>query len=224
MSKKPKKYSFAWYLREVDIIKFIKYNYFSKCLERDKDAYFYPMKGAKLDISDSARIKLHSNFTLGNNRIAGSKRESYLIMGDKAVLNINGEVLLNYGVHLQVHKNAVISIGKAVINTDSVIIAEKEIEIGNDVIMGRFVTIFDSDFHPIHDENGNRTNAARKVTIGDHVWLGTKATILKGTKIKNGAVISASTLVGGIVKENALFSSIPGQMFGTVEWGKPNKK
>ena len=87
--------------------------------------------------------------------------------------------------------------------------------------MGRFVTIFDSDFHPIYDENGQRTNKARKVTIGNHVWLGTKATILKGSKIKNGAVVSAAALVGGIVKENALFSALPGQMFGTVEWGKP---
>lgn len=215
-----KRYGFLWCIKNVDLIKFIKYNFLSSVVVSENKARFYPLKGTKLDLKRSSRIYLQGNLIIGNNRVRGSKRETYLLLGERAQLHINGDVMLNYGCHMQAHADAHIALGTSVINTDSVIVIEKELEIGQDVLMGRFVTIFDSDFHTIRDEQGNRTNPPRKVTIGNHVWIGTKATILKGTKIKDGAVISANAYVGGVVKENALFSALPGQMFGTVEWGK----
>ncbi len=215
------KYSrIKWYIANVDIFKYLKYNYFSKNVIRDVGVYFYPMKGAKLELDKRAILELHGDFYLGNNKLKGSKRETYLLLQEDSKLIIKGQMKLNYGSFLQAHKNAIITIGNAVINTDSVIIAQKQITIGDDVLMGRMVTIFDSDFHPIFDEAGNRTNPPRKVEIGNHVWIGTKSTILKGTKIKDGAVISANALVGGIIKANSIYSALPGQSFGTVDWGK----
>lgn len=214
------KYKLKWYFSNVNVIQYIKWNYFSSNIQRDKGIFLYPMKGAKLDIDSEAHIELHGDLYIGNNLFKGSRRETYFMLMRNSLLVINGEVKLNYGTFLQIHPNAVIRIGSSVINTDSIIIAQKEITIGNDVLMGRMVTIFDSDFHPIFDENGNRTNPPRKVEIGDHVWIGIKSTILKGAKVKNGAVISANALVGGIVKANAMYSALPGQMFGTVHWGK----
>lgn len=207
-----------WYIQKVDIIKFLKYNYLSSNVVRAPGCFFYPLKGTKMEMDKSAKLELQGNLTIGNNKIKGSKRETYLLLREDSQLCIKGDVVINYGSLLQVHSKAVVTMGKTNINTDVVIIAEKEIEIGSGVLIGRQVTIFDSDFHAIHDAEGNRTNMSRKVTIGNHVWIGTKATILKGTKIKDGAVISANALVGGIVKEKAMFSALPGQMFGTVEW------
>lgn len=212
-----------WYLDYIDIMKFIKYNFFSSNVVRDENVFFYPMKGTKLEIDKEATLELHGNLTIGNNKVKGSKRETYLLLRKKSKLQINGEVIVNYGTLIQAHLNSVILIGKVIINSDDVIIAQKEIEIGNDVLIGRLVTIFDSDFHQIRDKDGNTTNPPRKVTIGDHVWIGTKATILKGTTVKSGAVIAANTLVGGIVKANAMYSALPGQMFGTIEWGNVKK-
>lgn len=218
------KYNLKWYLTNVNIMQYVKLNYFSSNLQRDKNVFFYPMKGTKLDIDRTARIELHGDLYFGNNLFKGSKRETYLKLMKDSLFVINGEVKINYGAFLQAHPNSVIQIGKSVINTDSVIIAQKEIKIGNDVLMGRMVTIFDSDFHPIYDENGIRSNPPRKVEIGDHVWIGIKATILKGTKIKEGAVISANALVGGIVKANTMYGTLPGQSFGMVSWGKKKGK
>lgn len=214
------KYKLKWYFDHVNVIQYIKWNYFSSNMQRDKETFFYPMKGTKLNIDRSAHIELHGDLYIGNNLFKGSKRETYIMLMKDSRLVINGEVKLNYGTFLQAHPKAVIQIGSSTINTDSIIIAQKEITIGNDVLMGRMVTVFDSDFHPVYDENGNRLNPSRKVEIGDHVWIGIKSTILKGTKIKSGAVISANALVGGIVKANAIYSALPGQTFGTVSWGK----
>ena len=214
------KYKIKWYLKNVNIFNYIKLNYFTHNIHRDKNVYFYPMKGSKIDIDGSAKIELHGDLYLGNNLFKGSKRETYLMLMENSTLIINGITKINYGAFVQAHPNARLEFGSSVINTDSVIIAQKEISIGDDVLMGRMVTIFDSDFHPIYDESGQRTNPPRKVEIGNHVWIGIKSTILKGTKIKDGAVISANALVGGVVKANAMYSALPGQTFGTVDWGK----
>lgn len=217
------RYKLRWYLTNVNIIQYIKFNYFSPNIRRDKGIFFYPMKGSKMDLDHTAQIELHGDLYIGNNLFKGSKRETYLMLMKNSRFIINGEVKINYGAFVQAHPDSVIQIGSSIINTDSVIIAQKEITIGSDVLMGRLVTIFDSDFHPVYDEEGNRTNPPRKVEIGDHVWIGTKTTVLKGTKIKEGAVISANALVGGIVKENSMYSALPGQVFGTVCWGKRKK-
>ncbi len=214
------KYKINWYLKNVDLFKYFRLNYFSPNVHRDKDVFFYPMKGAKTDIDDSAQIELHGDIYLGNNLFKGSKRETYFMLMKDAVFVVNGTARINYGAFMQVHPGARLTIGSCIINTDSVIIAQKEISIGNDVLMGRMVTIFDSDFHPVYNENGVRSNPPRKVEIGNHVWIGIKSTILKGTKIKDGAVISANTLTGGIVKANSMYGTLPGQSFGLVEWGK----
>ena len=218
------KHSISWAIKHLDLLKFIKYNYFSKNIVREKNVYLYTMKGSKLDISPKAIIDLQGDLYLGDNLFKGSKRETYLKLAENAKLIIKDETRLNYGVFLQAHKDAVISIGRAIFNSDSVIIAQKEIEIGHGVSVARWVTIFDSDFHPIFDEEGNRTNPPRKVQIGNRVWIGIKATILKGTKIKDGAVISANALVGGIVKKNTLYSALPGQAVGVVDWGNKNRQ
>lgn len=214
------KYKIKWYLQNVNVLDYIRLNYFSENIKRDKEVFFYPMKGAKVDIDKSAQVELHGDLFLGNNLFPGSRRETYLMLMKEAKLVIKGTAKINYGAFVQVHPKASMTIGSAVINTDSVIIAQKEIKIGDDVLMGRMVTIFDSDFHPIYDDTGKRSNPPEKVEIGNHVWIGIKSTILKGTKIKDGAVISANALVGGIVKSNALYSALPGQVFGTVDWGR----
>lgn len=217
------KHKIKWLINNVDVIQYLKYNYFAKNVVRSKDTFIYPMKGAKLDVNSTAKLELNGDLYVGANLFRGSKRETYLMLNDNAKLVIEDETKFNYGCFVQVHKNALMTIGGAIINTDSVIIAQKEIRMGKDVIMGRMVTIFDSDFHPIYDDEGNRTNPARKVEIGNHVWIGIKATVLKGAKIKEGAVISANALVAGIVKANTMYSALPGQSFGSVDWGARKK-
>ena len=135
-----KRYGFLWCIKNVDLIKFIKYNFLSSVVVSDNKSRFYPLKGTKLDLKRSSRIYLQGNFVIGNNRVKGSKRETYLLLGERAQLHINGDAMLNYGCHMQAHADAHIALGKSVINTDSVIVIEKELEKGFDY---RKITIED---------------------------------------------------------------------------------
>lgn len=70
--------------------------------------------------------------------------------------------------------------------------------------------IVDSDHSA---EKGNLINLQGNVTsavsIGNDVWIGTGAKILKGTTIEDGAVIAAGAVVSGLIKSNEIFGGIP---------------
>lgn len=71
------------------------------------------------------------------------------------------------------------------------------ITVGREVLIGPDVMIFDSDFHPV-DLDSRRQRAApamAPVEIGDNVFIGARAVILKGVTISDGAVIAAGAVV-----------------------------
>lgn len=51
-------------------------------------------------------------------------------------------------------------------------------------------------------------------TIGDHVWIGTKATIAGEVTVGSGAVIGANSLVTSNVPENAVVLGVPARVLG----------
>ena len=92
-------------------------------------------------------------------------------------------------------------------NTGSVLIAAKKISLGQDVMVGRNVVVYDSDHHAIRNIEGQTTNPDAPVSIGDHVWLATNATVLKGTSIGSGSIISANSVAHGNVPANSLYKA-----------------
>lgn len=75
------------------------------------------------------------------------------------------------------------------------------IQIGNNVLTGRWVTITDNSHGDTTHETLIISPIMRpviskgSVIIGNDVWIGDKATILPGVKIGNGAVIAANAVV-----------------------------
>jgi acetyltransferase-like isoleucine patch superfamily enzyme len=62
----------------------------------------------------------------------------------------------------------------------------------------------DTDVHFILDSNGNKMSATAPIEIGDHVWIGVRCTILKGSKIESGAIVGATSLVSGHIQAKSL--------------------
>jgi len=207
-------------LREMSAINFIYYNFFCVMVKRDPGCWLYPYKNSVINIHKTARLNLHSNLIINGNKLKSSKAESYLVLRENSVMNVNGFVFLYYNTTIQVHKNAQLDVGKSRINSDSVIIAAKKIVIKNGFRTGRNVFIFDSDHHPIYDSKGYRINEPKEIIINEDVWLGLKSTIIKGVTIGKGSVIGAHSLINRnvppgvimgspraeIVKENILYS------------------
>ncbi|MBM4425236.1 MAG: acyltransferase [Chloroflexi bacterium] len=75
---------------------------------------------------------------------------------------------------------------------DSFWVAGAAIRIGNDVVAGHRVEFYTSDHDP-DDPAFARRDAP--IVIEDHVWIGSRAVILKGVTICRGAVVAAGSVV-----------------------------
>ena len=52
----------------------------------------------------------------------------------------------------------------------------------------------------------------KPIEIGDHVWIGLRAIILKGVKIGNGSVIAAGAVVTRDVPPYSLVAGVPARV------------
>src|SRR5207244_6217778 len=103
--------------------------------------------------------------------------------------------------------------------------AEELIEIGSYCLVSWNVGIADSDFHPI-DPKQRRLDAVAlspyykerpprppirtaPVRIGDNVWIGMNAVILKGVAIGDNAVVAAGSVVSKRVAPNTVVAGNP---------------
>jgi acetyltransferase-like isoleucine patch superfamily enzyme len=135
------------------------------------------------------------------------------------------------GVLFNIGEQGRVTIGDHCRFEEVFLICEQEISIGNNVIMGWRATIVDSDFHPLSPRERLRdvvacsplaggesrpTIPCRPVTIGNDVWIGPNATILKGVRIGDGAFIEPGAVVVRDVPARARVLGNPAEVVGEV--------
>ena len=127
-------------------------------------------------------------------------------------VQIGNQVVLKEGARIcSCNQNAKINIGEnTTFGYHSFLFSSESIEIGNNCLIAPFVYIVDSD-HNIEKEKliNEQPNSTSPVKIGNDVWIGTGAKILKGVSIENGAVIAAGAIVRNDVKAYEIHGGIP---------------
>lgn len=76
------------------------------------------------------------------------------------------------------------------------------------------------DSHSVVNMSGKRINPARDIVIGNHVWIGTRVTCLKGVRVPDNCIVAATTtLCGQYQQENTVIAGVPGKVVKTgVNW------
>jgi acetyltransferase-like isoleucine patch superfamily enzyme/coenzyme F420-reducing hydrogenase beta subunit len=180
---------------------------------------FFPTRYSILDIHKQANIYIKGTMIFGYKRIRGSKLETRLAVEGNASLSIeSGHVSISYGSDILLFKGANLTFkGTAAINQRVQIICMDNITIGDDVMIARDVVIRDNDGgHQILTEDYKKT---APIIIGNHVWIGQGALIMKGVTIGDGAIIAAGAWVVTNVKPNSLVMGDPARAVQkNIEW------
>ena len=132
--------------------------------------------------------------------------------------HMSASVSLGPGVNIIVKDRGKLSIGEGTYFTSDLHIeAVNSIRIGRQCAVSWGVTVIDDDHHTIAYEG--KKEAESGVEIGDHVWIGCNATILKGTRIGDNCVIAAGSVLKGAFPGNSLIGGNPAKVLRSgVSW------
>lgn len=131
-----------------------------------------------------------------------------------------GQLILGRWVHigdenrLRCHEG-VLTIGdKCVFGRDNTVNCYLDIEIGAGTIVADWVYICDFDHvtDDIHVPIKDQGIVKSPVRVGADVWMGTKATVLRGTSIGSGSVIAAHAVVRGSVPPLSIVGGVPARV------------
>lgn len=124
-------------------------------------------------------------------------RDKTVVIVD-GTLQINGTFHVGNGTRIRVTNESILTTGANFgISASTAINCYNKISIGKDVLFSWDCLVMDSDTHPIFGSNSEIINKGIEVVIGDHVWVGCRSTILKGSRIPDGCVVGACSLVSG---------------------------
>lgn len=95
-----------------------------------------------------------------------------------------------------------------------------KITIGDNCLFSSDLLFQTGDSHSILDAHGKRTNKSKDISIGNHVWIGTRVTCLKGVHIAEDSIVAATTtLCRQYNQRNVVIGGVPGEIIKTeVNW------
>ena len=190
------------------------YNFFSRKVEGSilEGKAFIIDRCCTIHISSKGRLLLQSMLRFGTKRVKGSNMESRLLIEDGGKMIIyGGDYSIGAGADIEVFKDATLEIGGGIgSNIGLTIICGNKITIGKNTGCGRNVTI--------RDNNGGHAISIRgyknsiPVTIKDHVWLTESCTVMPGSVIETGAIVSARSVVSGHIPGSCIVSGDPAKV------------
>lgn len=190
-------------------------------IKHPRSAHFHVLNYSLINIAKSAKIVLPEKGYLDVNvlNIRRKKvRPCTLWIGENAELVSSGFSMYE-GAAIVVLDGGRLVLGRNSYMNESLIQCASSITIGENCAIASEVLIQDTDFHPMLDENGNEKTYTKPITIGNHVWICAKATILKGVTVGDGAIIAAGAVVTKDVPAHALVGGNPARIIKeNVNW------
>jgi acetyltransferase-like isoleucine patch superfamily enzyme len=83
------------------------------------------------------------------------------------------------------------------------------VNIGKDCLFSDHIELWASDTHSIFNENGYLINPEKPVNIGNKVWVGSRAIILKGVTIDDGSIVGMGAVVTKDIPKNVVSAGFP---------------
>lgn len=191
--------------------------------------YAIRIDGNKSNSIDINNELSHSNITIdGNNNCICShgiiRRTNIKIIGNNNSVSLEHECIIQNSTITIRANNASFVIGKKSNILSGIFICQGHnnyIHIGDNCLFSANVELWNSDTHTIFDDKGKIINQSKPIIVGDHVWIGKHAKILKGVTIGENAVIGMCSVVSKNIEPNTINAGIPcKQIKKGINWDK----
>lgn len=170
------------------------------------------------------RITIHgNNNTVNIGDFAQLDGASITVYGDNNTVTVGAWSTLK-GTELHIEKsNGSIEIGehtRILGKTHLAVLEGTAIRIGGGCLFSSDIHFRTGDSHSVLDMQGRRINPSEDITVGDHVWFGTKVTCLKGARIPSHSIVGACALVTGkFDTPNCVLAGVPARVVKQgVDW------
>jgi acetyltransferase-like isoleucine patch superfamily enzyme len=188
---------------------------------------FHPLVPGASVPGDWFQGTIPSNIVVGENCVIDSSFcFKHFFSTQPAGLRLGRDVTL-WRTSLAAEDNGIIEIGDGSYVANASLVCSSGITIGARTMIAGGVTIADSDFHPLEpaarladtialsprgDRHHRPTVLAARVVIGDDVWIGWNATVLKGVRVGAEAVIEPGAVVTRDVPAGARVAGNPARV------------
>lgn len=148
---------------------------------------------------------------------------SIKIYGNNNIIKIKEQVCIHNGELYIEDNNGEISIGENTLicgKTHLAVIEGTRIDIGCDCLFSSNVAFQTGDSHSILDENGMRINKSKDIIVGNHVWIGTRTILLKGSSLSDNSILGAGSILSKAISEkNVVVAGNPAQIIKrNINW------
>jgi acetyltransferase-like isoleucine patch superfamily enzyme len=140
-------------------------------------------------ISNMCRLRHCRIYICGNNNVITIAKNVSLYQAELWIENDDNEIYIG--------ENSSIS-GE----TQLAAIESTKIIIGDDCMFSGNIAFRTGDSHSIIDMSGKRINASKSIRIGNHVWIGTRVIVLKGSVVGDHCIVGAGTTLSGEFDES----------------------
>lgn len=172
------------------------------------------LEGAeRIAVSEGGALRIG----LGGFGLSSEHDTSVVRVREGASFVCEGIVSLQRGVRVVVDGGRLsIGHGTNVNGVGTKLLCAQEITIGAFCTFSWDVQVLDNDFHALTVDGVEKPSVA-PVRIGDRVWVGTRAVVLKGVTIGDGAVVAAGAVVTRDVPAGAVVAGLPAKVVGRAD-------
>lgn len=180
-------------------------------------AYIHAFANVERESGAVIRFDQDGFLALGTERSSfrGWAGRTSLYMKKNSKLIINGHNNIGRGSLVWILEGgSIVFMGETFTAGKNMIISKEKVTIGKRCAIAWGVTITDHDFHRLHKDGVQKIETA-PVVIGNDVWIGMNATVLKGVTVGDGAVIAAGAVVTRNVPARSLVAGNPAKIIDT---------
>ena len=173
-------------------------------------------EGNSLEIDPSAR--------LSHVEIAFQCRGGRVRIGSGCSLSGVCIFLLEDGSAVELGRNVTINASPRQVTVLNAV-GGRAIRIGDGCLISNSVEMHTSDYHGIYDARGDRVNPDRDIVLGERVWVGMRALILKGSVLAEGCIVGAGAIVSGAFEEaRCVLAGVPARVVRRdCRWDYPRR-